>query len=243
MTSSQPARLRRWVRGTHELVGRASTLNERRKARNSLIKRLAEEALHWTNNLPGMLAIEWRDSNRTNTSTATTGPSPSTDNVNLFDLVKQVIEDRVVLSSAQATVIALWSLNSYVYDNFIFAPQLGILVPASGHGKSTLRKVLQAVVHNPWHSHHATPAVIYRELERNPRTTLMFDEAENQDLPHDSKLRAIIDAAYEHDGCIDLVDKEGNPSNFACLLPCCGHCEARSATCQCLCCHALSSSR
>jgi hypothetical protein len=36
LTSSQPGRLRRWVRGTHELVGRASTPNERRKARNAL---------------------------------------------------------------------------------------------------------------------------------------------------------------------------------------------------------------
>lgn len=142
-----------------------------------------------------------------------TSPSPACD-VNLFDLVKTVIEDRVVLSTAQSTVIALWGLNSYVYDNFMFAPQLGILVPASGHGKSTLRKVLKAMVHNPWHSHHATSAVIYRELERNPRTTLMFDEAENQNLPHDPKLRAIVDAAYEHDGSIDLVDKEGNPVKF-----------------------------
>ena len=43
----------------------------------------------------------------------------------------------------------------------------------------------------------------------------MFDEAENQNLPHDPKLRAIVDAAYEHDGSIvDLVDKEGNPVKF-----------------------------
>src|SRR5271165_4191590 len=47
MTSSQPNRLRRWVRGVHELIGRASTPNERRKARNGLIKRLAEESLDW----------------------------------------------------------------------------------------------------------------------------------------------------------------------------------------------------
>ena len=217
LTSSQPKRLRRWVRGVHELIGRASTPGERRKARDGLIKRLAEESLDWTNDLRGILGAEWRDNNPANARPASS-PASVLD-VNLLDLVTATIEDRVVLSSAQSTVIALWDLNTYVYDNFIFAPQLGIVVPTSGHGKSTLRKVLSATVHNPWHSHHATPAVIYRELERNPRTTLMFDEAENQSLLHDPKLRAIIDAAYEHDGSIDLVDKEGNPVKFHVFAP------------------------
>ena len=164
LTSSQPERLRRWVRGVHELIGRASTPTERRKARDGLIKRLAQESLDWAKDLPGILGAEWLNKNPATKSSAATSPPPACD-VNLFDLVKAVIEDRVVLSSAQGTVIALWGLNSYVYENFMFAPQLGILVPASGHGKSTLRKVLKAVVRNPWHSHHATSAVIYRELD------------------------------------------------------------------------------
>ena len=36
LSSSQPKRLRRWVRGVHELIGRASTLSERRKAATDL---------------------------------------------------------------------------------------------------------------------------------------------------------------------------------------------------------------
>jgi hypothetical protein len=219
LTSSQPGRLRRWVRGTHELVGRASTLNERRKARNALIKRLAEESLHWAKDLPGMLAATWRDGNRTNTSTSTTRPSASPGEVNLFDLVKQVVEERVVFSSAQGTVSALWALNSYVYDNFIFAPQLGIVVPASGRGKSTLRKVLNSIVYNPWHSYGATAAVICRVLERNPRSTLLLDEAENQKLTQDETLLAILDACYENDGSRDLLDKEGNPVKYDLFAP------------------------
>ena len=197
-------------------MGRASTLGERRKARDGLIKRLAEESLDWINDLPGILGAEWLDNSSTNRPSAATAPASE---VNLLDLVVATIEDRVVTSCAKCTVTALWSSNTYVYDNFIFAPQLGILVPASGHGKSTLRKVLEAVVHSSWHSHHATAAVIYRELERNPHTTLMFDEAENQNLTYDGKLRAIIDAAYEHDGCIDLVDRESYPIKFCVFAP------------------------
>ena len=145
MSSSQPKRLRRWVRGVHELIGRASTPGERRKARDGLIRRLGEENLSWTNDLPGILASEWRDSNPAN-------PNPESapaanDDVNVFDVMTTVIQSRVVLSETQYTVAALWALNTYVYDNYSHAPQLGIVAPASSCGKSTFRKVLEATAH------------------------------------------------------------------------------------------------
>ena len=43
MTSSQPKGLRRRVRALHELVGRASTANERRRARDKIIRQLGVE--------------------------------------------------------------------------------------------------------------------------------------------------------------------------------------------------------
>ena len=107
MSSSQPKRLRRWVRGVHELIGRASTPGERRKARDGLIRRLGEENLSWTNDLPGILATEWRDSNPANP-----GPAPASapnEDVNVFDVMTAVIQSRVVLSETQYTVAALWS--------------------------------------------------------------------------------------------------------------------------------------
>jgi hypothetical protein len=196
MSSSQPKRLRRRVGGLHELIGRASTPGERRKARDSLIRRLAEESLSWTRDLPGILASEWRDS-----------------------MMTAVIQSRVVLPEAQCTVAALWALNTYVYDNHAHAPQLGIVAPASSCGKSTLRKVLEAMAHGAWHSHNATPATVYRVLDRNPRTPIMFDEAENLNWSSDSKMRAVVDAAYESDGSIDRVDSEGNPFKFQVFAP------------------------
>jgi hypothetical protein len=217
MSSSQPKRLRRWVRGVHELIGRASTPGERRKARNGLIRRLGEENLSWTIDLPGLLASEWRDSNP-----ASAGPPPASaanQDVNVFDVMTAVIQGRVVLSETQCTVAALWALNTHVYDNYSHAPQLGIVAPASSCGKSTFRKVLEATLHCPWHSHGATPAVVYRILDRNPRTTMMLDEAENLDWSNDSKMRAVIDAAYESDGSIDRVNSEGNPFKFQVFTP------------------------
>src|SRR6516162_5971151 len=54
MSSSQPKGLRRSVRGMHELVGRASTPGERHKARDGIIRGLAEEGISWTDHLPGI---------------------------------------------------------------------------------------------------------------------------------------------------------------------------------------------
>jgi hypothetical protein len=217
MTSSQPKRLRRSVNGMHELIGRASTLGERRRWRDKLIKRLAVEGLNWTNDLPGLLAAEWRDS-----SPANPGPPPASaanEEVNVFDVLTTVIQDRVALTVTQCALAASWILNTYVFDRFSHAPQLGIVAPASSCGKSTLRKVVEATAHCGWHSHHCTPATVYRVLARNPRTAMLLDEAENMNWGSDSKMRAIVDACYEADGSIDRVDPDGSPFKFKVFAP------------------------
>jgi hypothetical protein len=48
---------------------------------------------------------------------------------------------------------------------------------------------------------------------------VLLDEAENFDWSTNSKMRAIIDAAYESDGAIDLVDRDGDPRKFQMFAP------------------------
>jgi hypothetical protein len=205
----------RRVRGLHAAMGRASTLAQRRKARDALVKHLAEEGLSWEDDLPGIIAIEFRDSVPPGSAPASTVD----EDVNVLDVVAEVIARHVVLTKAQYTVAALWTLNTFVYDRHAHAPQLGVVAPASSCGKSTLRKVLGALAHSAWHSHNASPATIYRVINRNPRTAIMLDEAENLDWSADSKMRAIVDAAYECDGAIDRVDREGDPYKFQVFAP------------------------
>jgi hypothetical protein len=118
----------------HELVGRASTLNERRKARNALIKLLAEESLDWTKDLPGMLAAEWRDSNPTNRSGgATTSQTPSdAPTINPLKLVLALIEDHIAITPDERMAAALWVLHTYVYDRYSITPRLALLSPVTG---------------------------------------------------------------------------------------------------------------
>jgi hypothetical protein len=61
--------------------------------------------------------------------------------------------------------------------------------------------------------------VICRVLERNPRTTPLLDEAENQNLTQDDTLLSVLDACYEDDGSRDLVDKDGSPHKYDLYAP------------------------
>jgi hypothetical protein len=132
-------------------------------------------AITWSTDLPAILAADWIFRNPISAS----GPAsqPSGPEVDVFQLTRMVIEDRVVLSPAALVVATLIVLNTHVYTQFAKVPQLGIIAPTSG----------------------------YRHLRRQPRSTLLLDGLENQNLRGDSPLRSIIEAAY--DGWSkDLVD-------------------------------------
>ena len=185
----------------HAAIG--SSANDGLVAHKKLIEWVAKQQFTWSTDLPAILAADWIFRNPISAS----GPAsqPSGPEVDVFQLTRMVIEDRVVLSPAALVVATLIVLNTHVYTQFAKVPQLGIIAPTSGCGKTTLLTVLQRLVAQPWASAHANPPAIYRQLRRQPRSTLLLDGLENQNLRGDSPLRSIIEAAY--DGWSkDLVD-------------------------------------
>jgi hypothetical protein len=171
-------------------------------AQRQLIRLLVKEDYSWTTDLPAILAADWIAKNRSSSATASPSATPV---VNVFALNRAVIEDRVVMSPEEVIVVALWALNSYNYRCYDYVPHLGLISPSSGCGKSITLKTLKGTVAHPWHPYHVTAPSIYRRLRRQSYTYLL-DEAENQGLLQDRKLRAILDAAFERDGCVDLVE-------------------------------------
>ncbi len=169
--------------------------------------------------LPGVLGVEWDEAHPGGSNAASTSMSEPSETPPLFDIMVTVISDRVELMPAQCTVAALRQISTHVHDQFSHAPRIGIVAAASGCGKSTLRKTLEATVAIPWHSHNASPADICRVIDRNPRTSIFIEEAENLDWSRGSLMRAIADACYECDGEIDRVDNEGNPYKFRIFCP------------------------
>jgi hypothetical protein len=194
----------RRIRQLHAAMG--SLDKDGRSAQEKLVEQLGRQQLTWWSDLPAILAADWIHKNPISISAATSQASADAPQVNVLDLAMAVIGDRVVITPAQCLVMALCMLNTYKYDDFAVVPHLGIVSPASGHGKSTALKVLNSLAAEGYYSHHITSPVIYRYLRRTPRTAFFLDEGENQNLLNDKKLRAIIDAAYECDGSIDLIE-------------------------------------
>jgi hypothetical protein len=170
-------------------------------AHRKLIEWLAKQQFTWSSDLPAILAADWIFRNPPfGNSTATSAPE-----VDVFGLTKAVLEDRIVLLPASLVAATLIALNCHTYEQFAHAPQLGIIAPKSGCGKTTLLTALQRLVARPWASKHASAPAIYRHLRRQPRSTLLLDGLENQNLTGDSTLRSIIETAYEG-GSKDLVE-------------------------------------
>jgi hypothetical protein len=174
-------------------------------ARRKLIGLLVEEGYSWTTDLPAIVAADWIAKNPSSSCCCATASPSATPVVNVFALNRAVVEDRVVMSPEEVIVVALWALNSYSFRRYEYVPHLGLISPSSGCGKSITLRTLKGTVAHPWHPYHVTAPSIYRRLRRQSHTYLL-DEAENQGLLQDRKLRAILDAAFERDGCVDLVE-------------------------------------
>jgi hypothetical protein len=202
-TKQVPQSVRERIVKLHARI--SATKAEWTAARKKLKTLLNKDGLTWELDLPAILAADWLKNNPTTITSGTTAAAtaPTTPAIDLFDLNVAVIEDRVVMSNEDVIVAALWGLVSFVYREFEYAPQLGLISPSSNCGKTTLLKVLNCIVADPSYTSHATAASIYRKLRRQPYTYLL-DEAENQGLLQDAKLRAVLDAAYDG-GAVDIT--------------------------------------
>jgi hypothetical protein len=175
-------------------------------AHQKLVDQIAKQQFSWPVDLAAILAADWTFRNPPLSSS--TASSTSASEVDVFALTKAVIEDRAVLAAAALVVSTLIALCSHVCEQFAKLPQFGIVAPTPGFGKSTLLKVLQRLVSRPWATKHATAPAIYRHLRRQPRSTLLLDALENQNLMADSVICTILDACHEGGNKALVEDKE-----------------------------------
>jgi hypothetical protein len=200
------------------LFGQLNSDNEptRTTARKKLDLLLDKKGLTWNgpNGFTAILVAYWADNN----VSGTTRPQQTTDDELRFsalDFLLALLEDYHVMSPMHRMIVALWSLHTYVYDQFEVTPRLFFISPTSGYGKTRLLQLLEQVVCEPKLSKNTTAAAIYRRLARKPRTTYLLDEAENQGILTDRVMRAVIDGGFEGGGTVDRADGE-----FAIHFPC-----------------------
>jgi hypothetical protein len=100
------------------------------------------------------------------------------DGAEILDEVSRYVRRHVVLSEAQADAVALWAVNTHVFDGSDFVPYLGITSAEKRSGKSRLLDVLSHLVARPWRYDNASDAVFFRKIGTE-RSTVLFDEADS----------------------------------------------------------------
>lgn len=98
---------------------------------------------------------------------------------------------------AQAPVVALWCLGTWVYRAFDAFPYLVITAATKQAGKTRLAELMSMVSHAPKNFAAVTPAVICRTLlDAKDGVTIFFDEAEQLSGESAGFMRSVLNVGY-----------------------------------------------
>jgi len=97
-------------------------------AHKKLIDQLAQKQFSWSSDLPAILSADWVYKNPTtvNAAAAQTADGPQ---VNVLELELALLQDYVTTTTDNRIILALWTLASHVFDQFLVSPRLLILSP------------------------------------------------------------------------------------------------------------------
>ena len=105
------------------------------------------------------------------------------------------------LTEHQFIAVSLWIAHTFVFSRFAVTPRLVFESPVRGCGKTTALNIVKALAFKTTKTDHITAAVTFRLVDRD-RPTLLVDEADNQDLPTNAVLRAVINSGHHCEGKI-----------------------------------------
>lgn len=103
-------------------------------------------------------------------------------------------------SDSALTATALWAAHTHLMACFENTPRLALLSPEPGSGKTRTLEVLELLCPEPMHVLNASPAAIFRTIQRHP-PTLLLDEVDTvftrkgKDDEH-ADLRGLLNSGY-----------------------------------------------
>jgi len=113
----------------------------------------------------------------------------------LADDIYTLVLKHCIITPHEAAAIVLWSMSSWVLDEFRIFPRLTAISPEKRCGKSTLMEVISAIVKNPLMVSNASIAVISRVAEKM-QPTLILDEADTFIKNGDPQLIGLINSGH-----------------------------------------------
>ncbi|HEV2771638.1 MAG TPA: DUF3631 domain-containing protein [Thermoleophilaceae bacterium] len=142
-------------------------------------------------------------------------PKPE-DGAALLDDLAAFVRRFVVVTDAQAVVVALWIAHAHAFEASRVTPYLAITSAEPGSGKTLLLEVLAQLVPRPWLTGRTTAAVLPRKIER-VRPTLLLDESDaafRGDKDYAEALRGVLNSGYKRSGATTVCVGQGANIDF-----------------------------
>ena len=130
----------------------------------------------------------------------------------LLKKVSRRIKRHVVMEDDQALTIAIWIAFAWTHDAATHSPILCVSSPEAECGKTTLLGLLQFLTPRGIVFIDASPAVLYRMVEKwHP--TLLVDEADSK-FKDNPELRSVINAGWTRGSAVPRCNPETNEPEF-----------------------------
>jgi hypothetical protein len=188
-----------------------------RSAQEKLVERLGKQQLTWWGDLPAILAADWVYKNpiSVNAAAAQTANEPQ---VNVLELELALLEDYLTTTADNRMVIALWTLASHVFDQFLVSPRLFILSPVKRCGKTTLLKLLETQVANGRFVSDVSGPGLFHDIDANPRSTQLLDEVVPNDFFRNPILKRVFNDGFRRGATVRRF-WEGQARDFTIYAP------------------------
>ena len=139
----------------------------------------------------------------------------------LLNRLSTRLKRHMVITEAQADVIAMWILHTYVYQRFEHTPRLAIISPQKRCGKSTLLELLELLCCNPLHTDSTSEAALYRTVDSQEAVTLLVDEMDSF-MSTQSGVGNVLNSGFKFSGttmrCMKVND-DHTPKRFRTFCP------------------------
>src|ERR1035437_9859626 len=140
-----------------------------------------------------------------------TGLSPDNFGVLLGDL-RDHVRRFVVLSTTQASIIAVFVAYTYVWKLFEVAPYIHVTSAEKRSGKTRVLEVLEDIVGNPWYTMRTTAAALVRKLHSDSPVLLLDenDQAFKGHKDYAAALTQVLNAGHRKGGKATLCVGKGS---------------------------------
>jgi hypothetical protein len=201
---------RKLLREQHELLG--GTPLEREAARTAILWVLERYRATW-NDLIGIIS----GVSGFNQQPASIWLLPVPGAPDPLELLTGLILQFVDLTDDEVLAVSLWTLHTFLFNQFEATPRLLLVSPVPGCGKTTILRIIKLLGSVPLKTVGISPAAIYHLLDRE-RRSLLVDEAENLAWMSNRDLRAVIDSGHARDGSITRL-RDGEPHSYVTFAP------------------------